>query len=430
MENTGWKKTLKIFMRILIIVIIILAITIVSTAGTVLYINWHKNVQEKESGDKNILEQLLVPEKEKEPVVNCLFLGVNGALTDFIMLGQYDPNTREIDLVSIPRDTNIGNNSVDGKINSCYHSKGIDKLKEQVEEITGIEVEHYVIFKTKILRQVVDKIGGVTVNVPINMNYDDPYQNLYIHLKKGTQKLTGSQAEQFVRFRQNNDGSGYPGGDVERTKTQQQFILAFISELLKADNISKIPDLIEIVLEGTKTDITFEVAKNYIDDVVALRTDRIQTNTLPGEGRYAPSPLGYTTSYYFLDKVKTKEMINEMFYNQVLESGDTSIQVSSSNVVTKNNLSEEAVRIELLNAGTTSSVINRVVKQLKEQNFYVVKIGNYDTTKKENSKIIDYGYGSEVLLNKLKDTINIDKTEGSSEESDVAYTIIIGPYYK
>ena len=438
MNNTGWKKALKVFVRILVIVVIILAVAVVSLAGTFFYIRWHKDVQDKPSGDLNFLEQMMVSEKKEEPVVTCLFLGLNGNLTDFIMLGQYDPNTREIDLLSIPRDTNIGNNSVDGKLNSCYSTYkkksdpdyGFEKVKEQITEITGIEIDYYVMFKTKILRQLVDEIGGVTVNVPINMNYDDPYQNLYIHLKKGTQKLTGSQAEQFVRFRKNNDGTGYPGGDVDRTKAQQQFITAFISELLKAENISKIPELISIVLDGTTTDVTLDVAKGYIDDVIAIRTDKISTNTIPGEGRNAQSPLGYVTSYYFIDDAEAEKMISEMFHNKAVESGDALKTVLSTSVITKDSSGEEKVRVELLNAGTTSKIINDLVAELKEQNFYVVKIGNYETTSKEASRIIDHGYGSEVTLNKLKDTIGVTKTEVGSDESTVAYTIIVGPYYE
>ena len=176
--NNGVKKTFKVLLRILLVIVIILVIAVIALAGTYFFINWQKDVQDKESGDKNIIERLVVPEKKEEPVVTCLFLGVNGNLTDFIMLGQYNPNTREIALLSIPRDTNVGNNSVDGKINSAYSSRGMDKLKKQVTEITGIEIDYHVLFKTKILRQVVDKIGGVTVDVPININYDDPYQNL------------------------------------------------------------------------------------------------------------------------------------------------------------------------------------------------------------------------------------------------------------
>lgn len=428
--NNGVKKTFKVLLRILLVIVIILVLAVVALAGTYFFINWQKDVQDKESGDKNIIERLVVPEKKEEPVVTCLFLGVNGNLTDFIMLGQYNPNTREIALLSIPRDTNIGNNSVDGKINSAYSSRGMDKLKKQVTEITGIEIDYHVLFKTKILRQVVDKIGGVTVDVPINMNYDDPYQNLYIHLKKGTQKLTGSQAEQFCRFRKNNDGSGYPGGDVERTKAQQKFIKAFIAELLKVDNVSKIPDLINIVLEGTKTNVTLDVAKEYIDDVIALKTDRITTNTLPGSARMGKSPLGYMTSYYYYDAEKTKTMIDEMFHSSSITSGETTVSVTSSDVVGRDESGELTIRVELLNAGTTSNVINNLVDKLRKENFYVVKIGNYDTSKKEASRIIDYGATSEDLLHDLMLVTGITKTETSSEESSVAYTIIVGPYYK
>lgn len=428
--NNGVKKTFKVLLKILLVIVIILVLAVVALAGTYFFINWQKDVQDKESGDKNIIERLVVPEKKEEPVVTCLFLGVNGNLTDFIMLGQYNPNTREIALLSIPRDTNIGNNSVDGKINSAYSSRGMDKLKKQVTEITGIEIDYHVLFKTKILRQVVDKIGGVTVDVPINMNYDDPYQNLYIHLKKGTQKLTGSQAEQFCRFRKNNDGSGYPGGDVERTKAQQKFIKAFIAELLKVDNVSKIPDLINIVLEGTKTNVTLDVAKEYIDDVIALKTDRITTNTLPGSARMGQSPLGYMTSYYYYNAEKTKTMVDEMFHSSSITSGETTVSVTSSNVVGKDESGELTVRVELLNAGTTSNVINNLVDKLRKENFYVVKIGNYDTSKKEASRIIDYGATSEDLLHDLMLVTGITKTETSSEESSVAYTIIVGPYYK
>ena len=428
--NNGVKKTFKVLLRILLVIVIILVIAVIALAGTYFFINWQKDVQDKESGDKNIIERLVVPEKKEEPVVTCLFLGVNGNLTDFIMLGQYNPNTREIALLSIPRDRNVGNKSVDGKMNSAYSSRGMDKLKKQVTEITGIEIDYHVLFKTKILRQVVDKIGGVTVDVPINMNYDDPYQNLYIHLKKGTQKLTGSQAEQFCRFRKNNDGSGYPGGDVERTKAQQKFIKAFISELLKVDNVSKIPDLINIVLEGTKTNVTLNVAKEYIDDVIALKTDRITTNTLPGSARMGKSPLGYMTSYYYYDAEKTKTMVDEMFHSSSIVSGETTVSVTSSNVVGKDESGELTVRVELLNAGTTSNVINNLVDKLRKENFYVVKIGNYDTSKKEASRIIDYGATSEDILHDLMLVTGVTKTETSSEETSVAYTIIVGPYYK
>ncbi len=429
MSKANWKKPLKIIFRIILIIIIILSIAVVSLAGTVYFINWQKSAQEKHPDERNAIENLFTQEeKEEEPPVTCLFLGVNGTLTDFIMLGQYNPNNREIALLSIPRDTNVGLNSVDGKINSTKYSKGMDKLRQNVKDITGIDVDYYISFKTSILRKLVDTIGGVTVDVPINMNYDDPYQNLHIHLNKGTQVLDGSKAEQFCRFRKNNDGTGYPGGDVERTKAQQKFVMAFIEEVLKSENISKVPDLISIVLDGTETDITLDVSKQYIDDVLALRTDRITTNTIPGKGKMGRSQLGYNTSYYYVDEDAAKVMIDEMFHGiKNDESGDVQA-VTSSNVVTEN--ASDAIRVELLNAGTSTSTINNLIDKLKKNDFYVVKIGNYESSEKEASRIIDYGDGSTETLNELKSILGISKIETSEDDKTVAYTIIIGPNYK
>lgn len=424
----NWKKFFKVVFRILLIIVIILSITVVTLAGTFFFVRWQRNVQERASGDKNMLEQLLVPKKELEPAVTCLFLGVNSGLTDFIMLGQYDPNTREIDLVSIPRDSDVGNSSIDGKINSIYSSnkKNVEKVKEKVTEITGVEIDYYVLFETKILRKLVDEMGGITVDVPINMNYDDPYQNLHIHLKKGVQKLNGSQAEQFCRFRKNNNGTGYPGGDVDRTKAQQQFVKAFIKELLKAENIAKMNSLINIVLEGTKTDLTLNDAKNYIDDAIALRTDRITTDTLPGTPKTYKSRLGYDASFYVLDKSGIKKMIDRMFYNKGEDTDDLTTDAMSNSVISQ----RDEIRIELLNAGTTASVINDLVDKLKSENFYVVKIGNYESSKNEVSRIIDYGTGSDSLLDSIKTISKVTKVEEVQGQSSVDYTIILGPSYK
>ena len=176
--------------------------------------------------------------------------------------------------------------------------------------------------------------------------------------------------------------------------------------------------------------MTLNVAKEYIDDVIALKTDRITTNTLPGSARMGKSPLGYMTSYYYYDAEKTKTMVDEMFHSSSIVSGETTVSVTSSNVVGKDESGELTVRVELLNAGTTSNVINNLVDKLRKENFYVVKIGNYDTSKKEASRIIDYGATSEDILHDLMLVTGVTKTETSSEETSVAYTIIVGPYYK
>ena len=419
------KNIIKTILKVLLIVVILIVMSVAGIIGATLYKRWEADIIDENKTGNNNTGILIDNEKVEEECFTCLFMGVNGHLTDFIMLGQYNPNTREIALLSIPRDTHVSN-SVDGKINSLYAGKYPEKVMKKVEEITGIEVQHYIVFDTKILRKIVDEIGGVTVNVPINMNYDDPDQNLYIHLNKGTQTLTGKQAEQFVRFRKNNDGTGYPNGDVGRIATQQQFIKAMASEVLTAKNISKIGSLVKIVLDGTKTDITMDIVTKYIDDAVTIKTDRIEIGTLPGKGKYGPSPYGYNLSYYYHDEEKTKTVVKELFKkDEKNESGDSDLVETSGTLV-----QNEKIRLEVLNAGNSMTVLNDVVEKLNERDFDVVKIGNYPTTKTESSRIIDYGTASSDELEELKETLNIKNIETSTESATVKFSIIIGQNYK
>lgn len=303
------KKGLKIFLICLLVIFIIVMMAGIGVFAGVMYTR--RSFDDREfitpSGDIGIDLGLESGEEAVlEDKVTCLFMGVNGTLTDFIMLGQYNPNTREVNLLSIPRDTKV-EGTVDGKINSAY--SGVDPMRtvNKVQELTGVEIDYYFLFKTNLLRDLVDAVDGVTVTVPVNMNYDDPVQNLHIHLKKGTYKLNGNQAEQFCRYRQ------YVWGDVDRVKAQQSFIQAMISRCLEPQNLLKIGTLIDIVLENTKTNVTMDIAKEYIDDAIAFKSDRIRIETLPGQGGSGSNGL----SYYFVNEEEAKTLIDEMFNKEI-----------------------------------------------------------------------------------------------------------------
>lgn len=461
---------LKGIVKILFVVFVLVLMVALGSASAVYYENWEKNLKENDSQFAQFITGNRVSsksgdeEKKLEPNLTCLFMGRNAHLTDFIMLGQYNPNTREVSLLSIPRDTYVDKASVDGKINSIYMYKYPEKVVAKVQEITGVEIQHYVVFNAKILQQIVNTIGGVTVEVPFNMNYDDPYQNLYIHLNKGTQRLTGAQAEQFVRFRKNNDGTGFADGDVGRIRNQQKFIKAAISELLKPANIAKIPDLIKIVIDGTDTDVTADIIEQYVDDVVTFKTDRIRIETLPGVGQYGKGPDGQTRSFFYYNAEETKTLVNDLFFKSIDEvSGDTTSgdvenvdnenkdsnnsnnnssnnnktsnentqSVNSSSLETDVNTTNEKTRVEVLNAKAQTSKLNNLVEKLNsdENNFNVVKIGNYSSTKVESSRIITYGEYNEDELAKLKELTGISKVEESSEDSTVVFSVLIGPNY-
>ena len=136
---------------------------------------------------------------KKKSEINALIVGTNQNLTDTMMYVNYNVETGKVAMMSIPRDTYITNEYCVGhKLNSLYRGKNTQAFVEQIEELIGVDIDYYLIFDSKMLIDIVDKVGGVEVDVPVRMKYDDPTQNLHIDLKKGTQVLNGKQAEQFV----------------------------------------------------------------------------------------------------------------------------------------------------------------------------------------------------------------------------------------
>ena len=131
--------------------------------------------------------------------------------------------------VSIPRDSKAIIDGKARKINYAYNKGGTELLADTVSEQLGIPVDYTVSVNLKGFTALVDAIGGVDFDVPINMDYDDPIQNLSIHFKKGVQHLSGADALRVVRFRHNNDGSGYGSEDLGRMATQQKFPQAISS---------------------------------------------------------------------------------------------------------------------------------------------------------------------------------------------------------
>lgn len=256
---------------------------------------------------------------KKKSEINALIVGTNQNLTDTMMYVNYNVETGKVAMMSIPRDTYITNEYCVGhKLNSLYRGKNTQAFVEQIEELIGVDIDYYLIFDSKMLIDIVDKVGGVEVDVPVRMKYDDPTQNLHIDLKKGTQVLNGKQAEQFVRYRKGNDGSGYARGDLQRTEVQQQFIKNFISTVLSAKNLTKIPDLINVALDNTDTNITAREALKYSTDVMKIDTSNISSCTAPGEAKYINN-----ISYFVMDKEKTKELVKNKLVDNSSEEMTT-----------------------------------------------------------------------------------------------------------
>lgn len=273
-------------------------------------------IGEDDIDNKGAGNQILSKKKEE---INALVCGTNQDLTDTMIYVNYDVKNGKVAMMSIPRDTYITNEYCNGhKLNSLYRGKNVQPFINQIEELIGVDIDYYLIFDSKMLHEIVDAVGGVEVDVPIRMKYDDPTQNLHIDLKPGVQVLNGKQAEQFVRYRKGNDGSGYAMGDLQRTEVQQQFIKKFIFTVLSTKNLTKIPDLINIALDNTDTNITAREALKYSTDVIKVDTANITSCTAPGEAKYVNG-----VSYFVLDEAKTKTLVENKLVEQIETTTDS-----------------------------------------------------------------------------------------------------------
>ena len=360
-------------------------------------------------------------------------------LTDTIMVVSYNPNTQKATLLSIPRDTYTGKNKAKAtayeKINALYSRKSrADETLEAVNEITGLNIENYVVVKTEALIKLVDAIGGVTFDVPINMDYDDTSQDLHIHLKAGEQLLDGDKAEQLLRFRHNNNGTSYPteygDNDIGRMKTQRAFIAQAIKQTAKPSNIFKLGQILEIAEKYVETNIDMNTAKDYIPYIVEFNTDNLLTDSLPGTVPSLNTTNG--VSIFVVNKTETKQMIENLFFNRDLEENENKENASSteenSNTTADSQTNKSDLKIEILNGSGDSENLQKVKKGIQGAGFKVTRTGSTNITPK--TTIINKKDVKETLLKNIKDVIGAGEVSNStSSSSKVDITVIIGKDY-
>lgn len=238
-------------------------------------------------------------------------------MSDTIIVCSYDPKTQEASMLSIPRDTFIGdskrNATTSDKINSLYNSgKNPERTLEAVNKLTGLNIENYVLIDTEGLVKLVNEIGGIEFNVPIDMKYDDYSQDLHVDLKKGWQKLNGDQVEQLVRFRHNANGSTYSYEygieDFGRMRTQREVIIEIAKQTIQLKNIKEIGSIVDIADKYVDTNMNFKSLKDYIPYAININTDNIKAEQLPGEAKYING-----ISFFLADEEETKQVVEELF---------------------------------------------------------------------------------------------------------------------
>lgn len=211
--------------------------------------------QDGTAEDSDAIQTISNGKERKKYCYTILAYGVDNDAggSDTNMLVRFDAENKKIDVVSLPRDTLMSNGH---KLNSSYNNGGTEKLRSNIEDMLGIPVDFYVSVDLKGFIALIDQIGGVDFDVPEDMDYDDPYQDLHIHFKAGLQHLSGQQSMEVVRFRHNSDkdNPGYGGRqDIGRIGTQQAFLKTVAQKLMKIENV---PAMAETFLKYVKTDLT------------------------------------------------------------------------------------------------------------------------------------------------------------------------------
>ena len=351
--------------------------------------------------------------------LDFLLIGESGNMTDSIMACRYDPKTQKAYMLSIPRDTFIGNSEANAttsdKINCVYNIKK-DPMNtvKAVNKVTGLNLKYYVFVDTKALTEIVDAIGGVEFDVPIDIEYDDTSKDntLHINLKKGTQKIDGNKAEQLLRFRHNNDGSSYPkeygDNDLGRMHTQRDFIKATLNQTIRANNIFKLNELLDIVNKHVKTNLSVSLIKDYIPYAVNFDTENLQSDMLPNESKKI-------NEIWFVKVIdsEAEKLVNDMFFGGTKDTSN----------------GEKYITVELLNGTGDSEKLEPALKALENNGFDVVKVGN--TTAQKTSSITNRTKQEDDTISKVKSLLNIkSKTTTGKNNVDADLTITLGKDYK
>jgi LCP family protein required for cell wall assembly len=231
------------------------------------------------------------------------------------MVATFDADDYTMNIVSIPRDTMVNVKWDNKKINSCYGMAsyyGMDKIDcvmESLGDILGYDVDHYVIVDLnafdKLITVLSDEMGGIWFDVPQKMDYDDPYQDLHIHVEKGYQLVDAKTAIGIVRFR------GYGDADIGRIGVQQDFLLAVAKQTLQNYEKLSITTLASLILNYVKTDLTNENLVWLAQRFFRMDYQNISFHTMPGDYSYTIRVDGYKQSFIPIDVDNWLAMVNE-----------------------------------------------------------------------------------------------------------------------
>jgi len=245
--------------------------------------------------------------------------------TDVLMLASLDTSSGEVKILQIPRDTYVSRDvtgySTVKRVNGIYAAeyakassaglsqsnckkRAMEALCSVLEKAFCTRIDEYVVMNTYACRNIVDLVGGVWFDVPYDMFYEDPYQNLYIDLKQGYQLLDGEAAEQLIRFREPVKA------DIGRISMRAEFIKAMAKQVKSNLDVSAIAGIVTTVLPRLTTSMSLGDAIECAKAAFSVSLDNIEIKTLTGSSVWDVSTASWSASYY-LNKAAALDDINK-----------------------------------------------------------------------------------------------------------------------
>ncbi|WP_371362601.1 Polyisoprenyl-teichoic acid--peptidoglycan teichoic acid transferase TagU [Sporomusa rhizae] len=311
-SNISWKKIL--------LIIISLTIAIITIGGIAAYAFISKiqapAVESKQSSSDVPALAAKPPEKKVTNRINILLFGLDDGdpdnpgsprRSDTMIVAGINPDDKNVTILSIPRDSKVtipGRPGYD-KITHAYFYGGPNLAVRTVEDNFNIPINYYIAIDWKAFIRVVDILGGVDLTIEHDMNYDDPYENLSIHLKKGYQHLNGKQAGEYVRFRHDELG------DIGRVQRQEHFLKALTNQMFQAGTILKLPALVGTISQYVQTDMNTYTMVKIATIFKDMKADFLHTQMVPGDFATIDE-----LSYWVPDKGELQKIVNSKFTNQ------------------------------------------------------------------------------------------------------------------
>jgi len=329
--------------------------------------------------------------------INILIVGCdeieNNGRADTIVLLSVSPKTKDVLILSIPRDTRveIPEKGMD-KINHAYAFGGKKLISRAVSLFLDLPIHFYAIADFNGFVNIIDELGGVEIDVEKEMHYVDKAGGLDINLYPGKQILNGEKSLQYIRFRQDKLG------DLGRIKRQQKLALAVIEKMMNFDSITKIPQISEEMKGYMETDIKVQDAIALANLFKGINQGEFKIETIQAKPIYLEG-----ISYLEPDVEEVRQRVKSLIYNK-----------------------NSGMKLEVLNGNAMFGIANRVAKDLELQGFEIVNIGNADRFDYEKTKIIVYS--KKVNLdNEFKKLFNdFEIVKESQTNTNLDLVIILG----